>query len=97
MYKQIRDLKIGEISDPFITTDDDGNTVYRIVRLDNELPAHRANMVDDYQIMYNGALNQKQMVVFSDWIMEKIQRTYIKISDECSSCDFLVDEGWVKE
>ena len=97
MYIQIRELKIGEISDAFMATDDDGNTVYRIVRLDDEIPAHRANLKDDYQIMYNGALNQKQVGIFSDWIKEKIKKTYIKVSDECSSCSFLVDEGWIKE
>ncbi len=97
MYRQIRELNIGEISDPFVTTDDNGNTVYRIVRLDSEIPAHRANLEQDYQILYNGTLNQKQIAIFSDWIKEKIQKTYIKISDECSSCDFLVDEGWIKE
>jgi len=95
MYMKIRNLKIGEISEPFTTTDDDGNTVYRIVRLDNEMAAHRANIKDDYQIMYNGALNQKQSEVYNKWIEEKIASTYIRISEECETCDFLKD-GWIK-
>jgi peptidyl-prolyl cis-trans isomerase SurA len=49
MYVRVRDLKVGEISDPFTTTDEIGNVVFRIVRLDDEIPAHRANLKDDYQ------------------------------------------------
>lgn len=95
MYMKIRDLKIGEISAPFTTTDDNGNTVFRIVRLDNEMPAHRANLKDDYQLLYNSALNKKKAEVYNKWIEEKITTTYIKISEECETCDFLRD-GWIK-
>lgn len=36
MYTRVRDLKVGEISEPFQTTDDIGNVVFRVVRLDDE-------------------------------------------------------------
>lgn len=96
MYSHIRNLKIGEISETFSTTDEKGNTVFRIVRLDNELPAHRANIKDDYQLIYNGAVSQKQNELYFDWIAEKIKTTYIKISDECASYPFLKEEGWIE-
>jgi hypothetical protein len=35
------------------------------------------------------------MNVFEKWIKHKISITYIKISDEFKSCDFLKD-GWLK-
>lgn len=94
-YMVVRDLKIGEISEPFRTTDDDGNTVFRIVRLDNEIPAHEANLKLDYQPIYNAALLEKRQGVYQDWIKKKIEVTYIKISDEFRSCPF-VNEGWLK-
>jgi peptidyl-prolyl cis-trans isomerase SurA len=95
MYVKVRDLKTGEISDPFRTTDDDNNVVFRIVRLDNELAAHRANLKDDYQNLSDAALMNKRSKAYDDWIKKKINVTYIKISDEFKSCDFL-KQGWLK-
>ncbi len=95
MYVKVRDLKVGEISDAFRTTDENNNTVFRIVRLDNEIPAHRANLKDDYQNLYNAALMNKQSKTYDDWLKKKIEVTYIKISDEFKSCDFL-QKGWLK-
>jgi peptidyl-prolyl cis-trans isomerase SurA len=95
MYLKLRDMKVGEISDAFRTTDENNNEVFRIVRLDNELPAHTANLKDDYQAIYNAALSEERMKVFEKWIKHKISITYIKISDEFKSCDFL-KEGWLK-
>ena len=95
MYIKVRDLKTGEISEPFRTTDENNNTVFRIVKLDNEIPAHRANMKDDYQSLYNAALNQKQTKTYDEWVQKKLETTYIKISDEFKSCPFL-KRGWIK-
>jgi peptidyl-prolyl cis-trans isomerase SurA len=95
MYVEVRDLKVGEISDPFRTTDENGNTVFRLVRLDNEIPAHRANLKDDYENLYTAALMNKRTKTYDDWIRKKIEVTYIKISDEFKSCDNL-SKGWLK-
>jgi peptidyl-prolyl cis-trans isomerase SurA len=95
MYTKVRDLKIGEISEPFRTTDEDGNMVFRIVRLDDEVPAHRANLTDDYSELYNAAISNKQSKTYEDWIKKKIEKTYIKISDELKGCEFL-NQGWLK-
>jgi peptidyl-prolyl cis-trans isomerase SurA len=94
-YVKVRDLKVGEISEPFRTTDEDGNTVFRIVKLDNEIPAHVANLKNDYQILYNATLADKQGEIYRDWVDKKIGITYIKISDEFKSCQFLY-KGWLK-
>jgi peptidyl-prolyl cis-trans isomerase SurA len=95
MYVRVRDLKTGEISEPFQTSDDIGNVVFRVVRLDNEIPAHRANLKDDYQVFYNAALMSERQSSYQQWISKKIETTYIKISDEFKSCKFL-EAGWLK-
>jgi peptidyl-prolyl cis-trans isomerase SurA len=95
MYMNVRDLKIGEISKPFRTTDDDNNPVFRIVKLDSEIPAHKANLKDDYQILYDAALAEKRQKMYDDWIKKKLEITYIKISEEYKSCEFL-QKGWLK-
>ena len=59
MYVKIREMKVGEISDPFKTTDENNNEVFRIIKLDNVLPAHAANLKDDYQSLYDAALIER--------------------------------------
>jgi len=95
MYVKVRDLKVGEISEPFRTTDENNNPVFRIVKLNNETPAHIANLKDDYQSIGNAALMQERQKVYDKWVTEKIAVTYLKISDEFKSCEFLKD-GWLK-
>ncbi len=95
MYMKVRDLKIGEISDPFKTTDENGNVVFRVVRLDDEIPAHRADFKDDYQFLYNAALMFQRQQKYQDWVKKKIETTYVKISDEFKTCKFL-EQGWLK-
>jgi peptidyl-prolyl cis-trans isomerase SurA len=95
MYVKVRDLKVGEISEPFQTTDDIGNVVFRVVRLDDEIPAHRANLKDDYQFFYNAAMMRERQTTYLEWIRKKLETTYIKISDEFKSCKFL-ETGWLK-
>ncbi len=95
MYSKVRDLKVGEISDAFRTTDESNKVVFRIVKVDNILPAHTANLKDDYQNIYNSALNVERAKAYEKWIKEKIAITYIKVSEEFKSCDFL-QEGWLK-
>jgi peptidyl-prolyl cis-trans isomerase SurA len=95
MYVKIRDMKVGELSDPFRTTDELNNPVFRILRLDNIMTAHSANLKDDYQVLYNAALTQERNKTYEKWIKNKIEVTYIKMSDEFKSCEFL-KKGWLK-
>lgn len=95
MYVKIRDMKVGEISEAFKTTDETNNEVFRIVKLDNILPAHSANLKDDYQTLYDQALIKERADVFEKWVKNKISITYIKISEEFKSCEFL-QKGWLK-
>jgi len=94
-YTVVRDMKPGEISRPFKTTDENGNTVFRIVRLDNQIPAHVADIKEDYQALYNAALLEKRSEKFNDWINKKIEVTYIRISEEFKSCQFS-NPNWLK-
>jgi peptidyl-prolyl cis-trans isomerase SurA len=95
MYINIRKLKVGEISVPFKTTDENNNTVFRVIKLDNELSAHTANLKDDYQTLYDAALMKERTKTFDKWVKNKLEITYIKISEEFKSCDFLKN-GWLK-
>lgn len=91
----VRNMKLGEISEPFRTTDAKGNFVYCIIRLDNEIAPHRISMKDDYNFLSQAALMAKKNKAYQDWIIEKIKRTFIRISDEFRDCSFQ-NTGWLE-
>ncbi len=95
MNMVVRNMKVGDVSEPFRTTDSKGNTIYCIIKLDNEIPAHRANLKEDYQFISDQALNKKKSNAYEKWIDEKIKRTYIKISGEYRACSFY-NKGWLQ-
>lgn len=95
MYQVVRNMKVGEISQTYRTVDDKNQTVFRIVRLDNEIPAHRANVKDDYELLKAYALYEKQAKKYSDWIENKFKVTYTRVSEEFKQCDF-THKQWLR-
>lgn len=81
-YSTISSLEINQVSDPYQTMDTKGNMVQKIVRLDAILPAHRANIVDDYDLLEAVAKVQKQNTTLEAWIEEQTETIYIEIKDE---------------
>lgn len=97
-YQMLVNLKPGEVSKPFESTDNEGNTgntVYKIVRLDEMIPAHKANYEKDYNILSNMAKNQRAINAIENFAKEKQRVTYIVIDPLFSKCKFK-REGWIK-
>jgi len=95
MYMEVRDLNVNEISDGFQMKDRKGNTVFRIIRLDRQTKAHEANLKDDYSYIQQLALSNKQAGVYQEWIINKMENTYIDISNKFRTCNFK-NKGWLK-
>ncbi len=89
----VRNMKLGDISEPFRTTDSKGNSIYCIIRLDDEIAPHRVNITDDYNYLSDLALRDKQNKTYQNWIAEKIKRTYIRVSEDFRDCKFHYS-GW---
>jgi peptidyl-prolyl cis-trans isomerase SurA len=92
---QVNQLKVGEVSEPFESTDDNMNTVYKIIMLESRQMAHQADIKTDYQYIQNFALASKQNEALNDWFSKKLKTTYIKINEDYQGCKFNL-EGWVK-
>ena len=98
-YAAIVDLKEGEISDPVESLDNegrDGNTVYKIIRVDKILPAHPATFTNDYNLLLDKARQELQTKAIDDFINSKIESTYIVIDPMFEDCVFERD-GWYKK
>ena len=95
-YAAIVDLKEGEISAPVESLDNegrDGNTVYKIIKVDKILPAHSASFKNDYPLLLDNARQELQMKAINDFINSKIESTYIVIDPMFEDCVF-EREGW---
>ena len=98
-YAAIRDLKEGEISEPVESLDNegrDGNTVYKIIKVDKILPAHPATFSNDYTLLLDNARQELQMNAINDFIDSKIKSTYIVIDPMFEDCVF-EREGWYEK
>lgn len=97
-YAAIKDLKEGEISEPVQSTDNEGrngNTVYKIIKVDKIIPAHTASFDNDYSELLEDARSKKQEAAIDQFINGKIKTTYIIIDPLFKNCDFS-REGWNK-
>ena len=98
-YAAISDLKEGEISIPVESLDNegrDGNTVYKIIKVDKIIPAHAATFQNDYNMLLDQAKQQKSMEAIDDFIKSKIKTTHIIIDPMFKDCDF-EREGWTEK
>ena len=97
-YNILKNMKEGEISQPFESVDDEGrsgNTIYKIVRLEKIRPSHTATVDEDFNVLLDIATNQKRVKAIEDFIKDKQTTTYIVIDPMFQNCDFR-REGWVK-
>jgi peptidyl-prolyl cis-trans isomerase SurA len=95
-YYIVKNLKVGELSTPYESRDKNNKFFYKIVILKSQIPAHKANLQEDYDMIQDIAKNQKRMIVLNNWFAQKIETTYIRISDPSfKSCKFSV-KGWLK-
>lgn len=94
--RQIYSLKEGDVSVPFVMIDKAKNKeVCVIARLKTKRDAHKANMVDDFQVI-RGMLEQKLSAeTIDNWIRSKQQEIYVQIDPAWRGCDFQYP-GWVK-
>ena len=98
-YAAIKELKEGEISEPFQSLDNEGrsgNTVYKIIKVDKILPAHPATFASDYALLMKAAKEKMQMDAISKFIDSKIKSTYIVIDPLFKDCVF-EREGWYEK
>ena len=95
LYSQIANLKEGDIS-PVLQDDDRINRIkFKILTVSNRYDEHVANFSKDYIKIQKLALQNKQLKEIENWQAEKINDTYIKISNDFKDCEFF--SNWLKK
>lgn len=81
-------MDAGQISNAMSTKTEENRDAYRIVRLNKKHPAHKANLTDDYDNIYNAALVDAKQKYMREWARRQAKSTYIKLADEYCNCSF---------
>ena len=83
----VEKMKIGDISDPSLSKSQDGTqAAYRLIKLNNKIDEHKANVVDDFDLLKEYALANKKQKVLEKWVTDNINDTYINLSEDLSVC-----------
>jgi peptidyl-prolyl cis-trans isomerase SurA len=79
-------MKSGDRSDAILVSAEDGKQAYVVYHLDSRLPAHAANMKDDYEIFKQVAEARAKQLETDKWVKKKIAATFIKTDPEYTGC-----------
>lgn len=93
--RMVDKMEIGEISQAFTMTDKHGMETCAIIKLKNRIPAHRASITEDFQILKGTVEAKKSEEMIQQWIKDKQKSTYVRINEDWRNCDFTYP-GWAK-
>jgi len=88
-YTTISKLIPGEYSECVPFVNDDGVMAYRLIFLKERVLEHKANLVEDYDMIKNAALEEKKYDAMEKWVLDKVKVTNIKISEQYRYCPFV--------
>ncbi len=87
MVIMMKDLKVGQYSQPTEFADEKGKKGVRIVYLMSRTEPHRENIRDDYNKIANRALEEKKNESLENWFNQKISGYYIMVDNDYKNCD----------
>lgn len=90
MVVMLKDLKVGQYSQPKEYIDERGRKGVRVVYLKTRTEPHRENLKDDYDRVSSRALEEKKNKVLEAWFMKKVVTYYILLDDEYKSCPEMI-------
>jgi peptidyl-prolyl cis-trans isomerase SurA len=94
--QKLENMKEGNISNAFMMKDERlGKDYFAVIKLKSKIQPHRANAIEDYQLLQTMLENEKRAEAFNEWIVKKQKETYITINPGWANCQFEFD-GWLK-
>ena len=93
--REVEKLQPGELSNVFEMVNEKGKKVCAIIKLKNRIPAHKATITEDYQVMKNVVLAKEREKFLRNWVVNKIKTTYVRMDEQYKNCNFEY-QGWIK-
>ncbi|MFN0036293.1 MAG: peptidylprolyl isomerase [Saprospiraceae bacterium] len=86
VFFAIEPIKEGDVAEPFRYKAQDGTELFRLVQLTSRSKPHKADLKLDYGKIQTAALEQKKGEYTEKWVLEKLNSTYLSVSDIFSGC-----------
>ncbi|MFM7105492.1 MAG: peptidylprolyl isomerase [Flavobacteriales bacterium] len=94
MNLMLMSMKPGEFSEPTLLTADDNTKSFVIYRLDRRVPAHKANLKEDYEIFKQATEAKLRQEITDKWIRKRLLNTSIEMDHTYLNCMFTFP--WIK-
>ncbi len=79
-------MEEGEISNATAITTSENKQAYCLIKLARKIPAHKVNLTDDYDRIYNAALQAAKAKKVYEWCNRMVKTTYVRLADEFKDC-----------
>ncbi len=87
MVITLKNMKVGEYSQPVVHTDERNRKVVRVIHLQSRSEPHRENLKDDYSRVASRALEVKKQDALEKWFRTHIPNFYISLDSEFAGCE----------
>lgn len=81
-------MQPGQFSEPTLNSKDDNTKAFVIYRLDRRIPAHKANLKDDYEIFKQATEAKRRQELTDKWIRKRLTNTSIQLDEKYKNCKF---------
>lgn len=88
VYLSIQNLQEGENTNAQLYQNRENQPAYRLFYVKRRTPPHRADMREDYDMIYEMALEKAKTEAMRNWMSNKISGTYVRIMDRYKNCKF---------
>ncbi|WP_291727818.1 peptidylprolyl isomerase [Bernardetia sp.] len=88
-YLILDTMKVGSVSPPLPFRSPDGKEAVRLLYFIDKSKPHQANLKDDYEKIYQAALNEERAKMLDEWFYTAIKELYIDIDEEYNTCGLL--------
>lgn len=89
-------MSVGQISAPFTMVNSKTKNVVAVVKLKSRTLGHKATITEDFQVMKEVVLNKERERVLHEWVVNKINQTYVRMAPRYRNPDKYEYQGWVK-
>ena len=88
MNLTLMSMKPGDFNEPTLLTAEDNTKSFVIYRLDRRIPAHKANLKDDYEIFKQATEAKLRQDLTDKWIRKTLLNTSVEVDDAYLNCKF---------
>jgi peptidyl-prolyl cis-trans isomerase SurA len=89
IFFTIDTMQVGNVSKPIAYRTDDGKSAMRILYYKSKIAPHQANLQDDWQKIYDAALNERKTKALNEWFAKAKDEVFINIDEEYGHCKIM--------